>query len=74
MAWLPVPGNSEWEYEDTATRSDTYPDSPGTITAGVRTYTIGSITRETYIKCRKISEPTSVGELDKTYYDNLAQV
>ena len=70
MAWQPVPNNSEWEYDDAATRSDTYPDSPGTITGGVRTYTtLGGSTRQTYIKCRKTSNPPAVGELDKTYYD-----
>ena len=70
MAWVTVPGNAEWEYDNAATRSDTYADSPGTITAGVRSYTYGGTTRETYIKCRKTSDPTAVGELDKTYYDN----
>jgi hypothetical protein len=71
MAWQPVPNNPEWEYDDAATRADTYPDSPGTITGGVRTFTtIGGLTRETYIKCRKTSNPAAVGELDKTYYEN----
>lgn len=70
MAWVTVPNNAEWEYDNTATRDDTYADSPGTITAGVRTYTtLGGSTRQTYIKCRKINSPTSTGELDKTYYD-----
>jgi len=39
MAWQPVPGNSQWEYDDAATRADTYPDSPGTISGGIRTFT-----------------------------------
>jgi len=70
MAWQPVPGNSQWEYDDAATRADTYPDSPGTISGGIRTFTTrGGSTRQTYIKCRKTSNPTAVGELDKTYYD-----
>jgi len=71
MAWVTVPGNAEWEYDDAATLADTYPDTPGTITAGVRTYTTGGgSVRQTYIKCRKISAPEAIGELDKTYYDN----
>ena len=32
MAWVDVPGsNSVWEYENTATASNTYSDAPGTI-------------------------------------------
>lgn len=70
MAWQPVPNNPEWEYDDAATRDDTYSKSPGTIAGGVRTFTTQSGTvRETYIKCRKTSNPTAVGELDKTYYE-----
>lgn len=70
MAWVPVPNNPEWEYDDAATAADTYVDTPGTISGGVRTYTTsGANPRQTYIKCRKVSDPTAVGELDKTYYD-----
>lgn len=71
MAFIPVPNNPEWEYDDTATSADTYPDTLGTISGGVRSYTtFGGATRQTYIKCRKTSLPAGVGELDKTYYDN----
>lgn len=71
MAWLPILNNPEWEYDDSATAADTYSDTPGTISGGVRTYTtLGGATRQTYIKCRKTSNPPAVGEIDKTYYDN----
>lgn len=71
MAWVVVPGTGGvWEYDNAATGADTYPDTPGTISGGVRTYTTsGANPRQTYIKCRKTSHPASVGELDKTYYD-----
>ena len=40
MAWVTVPGsNNNWEYENTATSSDTYPDAAGTYSGGIRTYT-----------------------------------
>jgi len=44
MAWVTVSGsNSIWQYENTATVSDTYPDSAdgtnSTVSGGIRTYT-----------------------------------
>lgn len=71
MAWEPVPGtNNVWEYDTEATADDTYPDTPGEISGGVRSFTLpGGNERQTYIKCRKTSNPQGVGELDKTYYD-----
>ncbi len=71
MAWVVVPGTGGiWEYDNAATGADTYSDTPGTISGGVRTYTTsGANPRQTYIKCRKTSQPPSTGELDKTYYD-----
>ena len=40
MAWVTVPGsNNIWEFENTATSSDTYPDAAGTYSGGIRTYT-----------------------------------
>jgi len=74
MAWIPVPNNPSWEFDNTATIADTYPRTPGTITAGVRTYTMpdGRL-RDTFIKCRKINNPTATGELDKTYYEARTQ-
>jgi hypothetical protein len=75
MAWVDVPtgsgGTSHWEYDNAATRTDTYPDSPGTITAGVRSYTNPrGVTTETYIKARKAGGTLVGGEISKTYYDN----
>ena len=73
MAWVDVPGsNSVWEYENTATASNTYSDAPGTYSGGIRTYTKPgtSDTVKTYIRCRKTGETTERGELSKTYYDN----
>jgi len=72
MAYVTVPGsNSIWEYDNAAVRADTYSDSPGTISGGIRTYTDpnGKVTK-TYIKCRKAGETIVRGELNKDYYDN----
>lgn len=70
MAWQPIPNNPEWEYDDAATAADTYSDTPGTISGGIRSFALpGGNVRETYIKCRKTSLPAGVGEIDKTYYD-----
>ena len=75
MAWVTVPGsNNIWEFENTATISDTYPDSADganvTISGGIRTFTFadGNV-QEIYIKCRKVWETVNRGELSKTYYD-----
>ena len=75
MAWVTVPGsNNIWEFENTATISDTYPDSADganvNISGGIRTFTFadGNV-QEIYIKCRKVGETVNRGELSKTYYD-----
>lgn len=76
MAWVTVPGsNSIWQYENTATASNTYSDSAAgansTISGGIRTYTKPgtSDTVQTYIRCRKTGTTVERGELSKTYYD-----
>lgn len=71
MAWVAIP-NTDWEYDNAATAADTYSDTPGTISAGIRTYNTENGTRETYIKCRKMTNDgyVATGELDKTYYDS----
>lgn len=75
MAWNAIANSGGWEYDDAATGADTYPDTPGTISAGIRTYTtLGGATRQTYIKCRKlhtngVESYYAIGELDKTYLD-----
>ena len=75
MAWVTVTGsNSIWQYENSATVSNTYPDSAdganATISGGIRTFTFadGNV-QEIYIRCRKTGETTERGELSKTYYD-----
>ena len=72
MAWVVVPGsNGVWEYENTATAADTYPDATGTYSGGVRTFTFadGNV-QQIYARCRKAGETKERGELSKTYYDN----
>jgi len=75
MAWVDVPGsNSIWQYENTATAANTYPDSAdganSVIASGVRTYTKpGGGTVATYIRCRTKADSVERGELSKTYYD-----
>jgi hypothetical protein len=76
MAWVTVPGsNSIWEYENTATVSETYPDSAdganSTVSGGIRTYTKPDVggTVQVYMRTRKAGETKERGELSKTYYD-----
>ncbi len=71
MAWVVVPGSSGiWEYENTATATDTYLDANGTTTGGIRSYTPpNGNTQQTYIKVRKAGETIERGELSKNYYD-----
>ena len=48
MAWVTVTNNTEWEYDNAATASDTYSDTPGTIANGIRTFTLpGGNARQT---------------------------
>ena len=35
MAWVTVTNNTQWEYDNAATASDTYSNTPGTISNGV---------------------------------------
>ena len=76
MAWVTIPGsNSIWQYENTATAANTYPNSAdganSVIANGIRTYTKPgtSDTVQVYIRCRKAGETIERGELSKTYYD-----
>ena len=76
MALVTVPGsNSIWQYENTATAANTYPNSAdganSVIANGIRTYTKPgtSDTVQVYIRCRKAGETIERGELSKTYYD-----
>lgn len=71
MAWVTVPNsNGVWEYENTATSVNTYPDAPGSYSAGIRTFTRPSgAVQETYVRCRKAGETIERGEISKDYYD-----
>ena len=77
MAWVTVPGSKGlWEYENTATIANTYPDSAdganSVISAGIRTYTKPgtSNTVANYIRCRTVSDSVERGELSKAFFDN----
>ena len=72
MAFETVSGSDNiWEYDSSATASDTYPDANALATnGGIRVFRRPSgVTEYTYIKCRKIGETVVRGELSKTYYD-----
>jgi len=83
MGWTTITDGSEantvWQYDDSATASDTYSDAQGTISGGIRSFTLpGGNEQKTYIKCRKKDETTGGsgndglrGELSKTFYDAL---
>ncbi len=69
MAWVDVTGSSGvWEYENTATAANTYPDSAdganSTVSGGIRTYTKPgtSDVTETYLRVRK------KGQINKALY------
>jgi len=77
MAWVDIPGsNNIWQYENSATVSDTYPDSAdganSVVSGGIRTYTKPDVggTVAVYMQTRKKGETTERGELSKTYFDN----
>jgi len=77
MAWVTVPNSdSIWEYENTATATNTYPDSADGVNSvvanGIRTYTKPDVggTVQVYMRTRKVGTTVERGELSKTYYDN----
>tara|TARA_B110000495_G_C22453110_1_gene282827 strand:+ start:247 stop:465 length:219 start_codon:yes stop_codon:yes gene_type:complete len=72
MAWQPVTGSSIWEYDDSATASDTYSDAPGVYASGIRTFTRpnGKV-QETYVKCRM---KTLYGVVDNVERGELAKL
>ena len=71
MAWVTVPGsNGIWEFENTATSADTYPEAIGTYSGGIRTFTFADgNAQQIYVRCRKVGETKDRGELSKDYYD-----
>ena len=77
MAWVVVPGSKGlWEYENTATITNTYSDSAdganSVISAGIRTFTKPgtSDTLQCYIRCRTVADSVERGELYKGFLDN----
>lgn len=72
MAWIAVPNNSYWEYDNAP--ADPGVDSPYyelwlKQTAGVR----ADGTHAVYVKCRLVGTTVdTMGELSKTYWDNQA--
>ena len=70
MAWVDIPGsNSIWQYENSATVSNTYPDSAdganSVVSGGIRTYTKPDVggTVAVYMRTRKKGETKERGEL-----------
>tara|TARA_Y100000389_G_scaffold118506_1_gene115674 strand:- start:119 stop:1285 length:1167 start_codon:yes stop_codon:yes gene_type:complete len=72
MAFVAIPNNPNWEYDDAATAADTYSDANGTVAAGIRTFTPpGGTAQLTYIKVRKVGDTGDInrGELSKGFWD-----
>ena len=71
MAWITVPNTDNvWEYENTANTANTYPNAPGTISGGIRTFTTGGVNpQENYVLVRKTGETIERGELNKDALD-----
>lgn len=65
MAWVAIPNNPDWEYDNAATNA-------GGV-AGIRTNSNGT---EVYVKCRQTGfdftgyANQDQGEIAKTYWDN----
>jgi hypothetical protein len=71
MAWLPIPGSTHWEYNNTPVEPDVANIGQHALwskqVAGIRTGDNGS---QTYTECRLIgSTVQTMGELNKDYYD-----
>ena len=76
MGWTTITDGSEantvWQYDDSATASDTYSGANGETENGIRSFTLpGGTEQKIYVKCRKVGETTERGELSKTFYDAL---
>jgi hypothetical protein len=77
MAWVDVPNsNSVWEYENTATASNTYSGAAGTYSGGIRSYTrpgTGTV-EQTYARCRKKGQQNLLNyseQFDNGYWSTL---
>ena len=71
MAWVAIPNNPDWEYDNAATAADC-PAANGTTASGIRTFTSASGgVQPTYVKVRRVGETgdTSKGELSKSFWD-----
>lgn len=71
MAWVAIPNNPDWEYDNAATAADCI-GANGTTTSGIRTFTSASGgVQLTYVKVRRVGETgdTSKGELSKGFWD-----
>ena len=76
MGWVTITDGAEedtvWQYDNSATASDTYSSANGETGNGIRRFTLpGGTEQEIYVKCRKVGETTERGELSKTFYDAL---
>jgi hypothetical protein len=76
MAWVTIKDGANadtvWQYENTATASNTYSDANGSYSGGIRTFTPpGGSAQQNYARCRKVGETTERGELSKDFYDAL---
>ena len=74
MAWVMVKDGADaetvWQYDNSATGSDTYSDAQGTISGGIRSFTLpGGNEQKTYIKSRTEADLVERGELSKDFYD-----
>ena len=71
MAWVNIPNNPEWEYDNAP--ADPGVDSPyyelwTKQTNGIREF----YGHEVYVKCRLIgSTVDTMGEISKTFWDNV---
>ena len=76
MAWVAVPNNPQWEYNNSP--SDPGVGSPHRAlwliqTNGVRTFGSGSGAHQVYTEVRKVGDTTRTrGELSKTFWDSRA--
>jgi len=71
MAWVAIPNNPDWEYDNAATAADCIAAN-GTTASGIRTFTSASGgVHLMYVKVRRVGETgdTSKGELSKSFWD-----
>ncbi len=72
MAWVAIPNNPDWEYDNDPLASQYYEDANGTVTAGIRSFTpTGGSEQLTYVKVRMVGDTADAnrGELSKSFWD-----